>query len=85
MGLLTQPAYLPEQSGPEANKRYKRLRLQVFTGAFVAYAGFYLVRKNFSMAMPFMAQFGFEKGEFRADKLEKKNKADSEKNPYTNK
>ena len=63
MGLLTQPTYLPEQSGPEADKKYKKLRFQVFTGAFIAYAGFYLVRKNFSMAMPFMAQFGFEKGE----------------------
>lgn len=63
MGLLTQPAYLPEQTGPEADKKYKRLRFNVFTGAFIAYAGFYLVRKNFSMAMPFMSQFGFEKGE----------------------
>lgn len=63
MGLLSQPNYLPEQSGPEADKRYKSLRLQVFAGAFIAYAGFYLVRKNFSMAMPFMEQFGFEKGE----------------------
>ncbi|MBX7209688.1 MAG: phosphoglycerate transporter protein PgtP [Verrucomicrobiaceae bacterium] len=31
---------------------YKRLRLQVFIGIFVGYAGFYLVRKNFSVAMP---------------------------------
>ncbi|MCQ2051227.1 MAG: MFS transporter [Bacteroidaceae bacterium] len=64
MGLLSQPAYLPEQSGPVADKKYRNLRWQVFLGAFIAYAGFYLVRKNFSMAMPFMEQFGFEKGEF---------------------
>lgn len=31
---------------------YKRLRLQVFLGIFIGYAGFYLVRKNFSLAMP---------------------------------
>ena len=31
---------------------YKRLRLQVFAGIFIGYAGFYLVRKNFSLAMP---------------------------------
>lgn len=63
MGFLTQPAYKAEQTGPEAIKKYKVLRCQVFVGAFIAYAGFYLVRKNFSMAMPFMEQFGFEKGE----------------------
>ena len=63
MGFLTQPAYKAEQTDPEAIKKYKVLRCQVFVGAFIAYAGFYLVRKNFSMAMPFMEQFGFEKGE----------------------
>lgn len=63
MRFLSQPPYLPEQCGPEADLRYRRLRWQVFVGAFVAYAGFYLVRKNFSMAMPYMEQFGFEKGE----------------------
>ena len=30
---------------------------------FIGYAGFYIVRKNFSMAIPELAQFGFEKGE----------------------
>lgn len=63
MGFLTQPPYLPEQSGADADRRYRRLRWQVFLGAFLAYAGFYLVRKNFSMAMPYLEQFGFEKGE----------------------
>jgi OPA family glycerol-3-phosphate transporter-like MFS transporter len=31
---------------------YRRLRWQVFTGIFVGYAAFYLVRKNFALAMP---------------------------------
>ena len=31
---------------------YKSLRWQVFVGIFVGYAGYYIVRKNFSMAMP---------------------------------
>ena len=44
IGILKQPAYKPEQTGPEADARYKRLRLQVFLGAFIGYAGFYLVR-----------------------------------------
>ncbi len=31
---------------------YRRLRWQVFTGIFVGYAGFYLVRNNISLATP---------------------------------
>ena len=61
--LLTPPAYKTEQTGPEADARYKQLRWQVFLGIFIGYAGFYVVRKNFSMAIPMLANFGFEKGE----------------------
>ena len=61
--FLQQPAYLPAQTGPEADAKYKRLRLQVFVGAFIGYAGFYLVRKNLSMAIPAMAALGFAKTE----------------------
>ena len=61
--FLTPPAYKPEHTGPEADKQYKRLRWQVFLGIFIGYAGFYIVRKNFSMAIPMLAPFGFEKGE----------------------
>jgi OPA family glycerol-3-phosphate transporter-like MFS transporter len=32
--------------------QYRRLRLQVFLGIFLGYAAYYLVRKNFSLAMP---------------------------------
>jgi len=31
---------------------YRRLRWQVFTGIFIGYAAFYLVRKNFALAIP---------------------------------
>jgi OPA family glycerol-3-phosphate transporter-like MFS transporter len=31
---------------------YKKLRLQVFLGIFIGYAAFYLVRKNFALAIP---------------------------------
>ena len=54
--------YKPEQTGPEADAKYKRLRWQVFIGIFIGYAGFYLVRKNFSMAIPMLEPFGFTKG-----------------------
>lgn len=50
--FLTPPPAKPEQTGPEADARYKTLRLQVFAGAFIGYAAFYIVRKNLSMAIP---------------------------------
>ena len=61
--FLNPPAFKPEKSGAEANAEYKRLRWQVFLGIFIGYAGFYIVRKNFSMAIPMLADLGFDKGE----------------------
>ena len=61
--FLAPPAYKPEQTGPEADAKYKRLRWQVFVGIFIGYAGFYLVRKNLSMAIPMLEPLGFSKGE----------------------
>ncbi|MDO4511073.1 MAG: MFS transporter [Bacteroidales bacterium] len=61
--FLTPPAHKPAQTGPEADAKYRALRWQVFIGIFIGYAGFYIVRKNFSMAIPMLAPFGFEKGE----------------------
>ena len=63
LSFLKQPPYLPAQTGPEADAKYKRLRWQVFIGAFIGYAGFYLVRKNLSMAIPAMEPLGFDKTE----------------------
>ena len=42
---------LPEK---EIDPTYKRLRWQVFIGIFIGYAGYYLVRKNFALAMPYL-------------------------------
>ena len=61
--FLAPPAARPAQTGPEADAKYKKLRWHVFIGMCIGYAGFYLVRKNFSMAIPMLAPFGFEKGE----------------------
>lgn len=47
----------------EINSRYKFLRWQVFIGIFVGYAGYYLVRKNFSLVIPDLIQQGYSKGE----------------------
>lgn len=48
-----------EQIDPE----YKKLRLQVFLGIFIGYAAYYLIRKNFSLAMPYLIEEGFTKTE----------------------
>jgi len=45
----------------EIEPTYKKLRLQVFLGIFIGYAGYYLVRKNFSLAMPNLIAEGFSK------------------------
>ena len=64
IGFLKQPAYREElPAGPQTDAKYKSMRLQVFLGAFIGYAGFYLVRKNFSMAIPALAPLGFDKTE----------------------
>ncbi len=61
--FLAPPAFKPEMRGPEADARYKSLRWQVFVGVFIGYAAFYIVRKNFSMAIPMLEPFGIDKGE----------------------
>ncbi|MCK7536484.1 MAG: MFS transporter [Marinilabiliales bacterium] len=56
INFLKPPPYkepLPEE---KVDATYKRLRLQVFLGAFVGYAAYYLVRKNLALAIPGMIQ-----------------------------
>ncbi len=60
---LAPPAYKAEMPAEKVDSNYKKLRWQVFLGIFIGYAGFYIVRKNFSMAIPELAPFGFETGE----------------------
>ena len=61
--FLAPPAYKAEMPAEKVDSNYKKLRWQVFLGIFIGYAGFYIVRKNFSMAIPELAPFGFETGE----------------------
>lgn len=49
---------LPEQ---QIDPTYRWLREQVFLGTFVGYAGYYLLRKNFSLAIPFFIDQGYTK------------------------
>lgn len=52
----------PKPKEPIANamvdKTYKSMRIRVFLGAFLGYAGYYLVRKNLSLAAPDMINDG---------------------------
>ena len=61
--FLAPPAFKAELPAGEQKSAYSRYRWQVFLGIFIGYAGFYIVRKNFSMAIPFLEPFGFDKGE----------------------
>ncbi|MBU7319946.1 glycerol-3-phosphate transporter [Paenibacillus oleatilyticus] len=47
----------------QIDSEYKKLRLQVFLGIFIGYAAYYLLRKNFSLAMPYLTAQGFSKAE----------------------
>jgi OPA family glycerol-3-phosphate transporter-like MFS transporter len=47
----------------EVASTYTKLRWQVFFGIFVGYAGYYLVRKNFSLVMPDLIAMGYSKTE----------------------
>ncbi len=51
---------LPEH---KIDSHYKFMRWQVFMGIFIGYAGYYLVRKNFSLVMPDLIEQGYTKGQ----------------------
>lgn len=53
-------ARLPEA---EIDPLYRRLRWQIFLGIFFGYAAYYLVRKNFALAMPYLVEQGFSRGD----------------------
>ncbi|HEY0209356.1 glycerol-3-phosphate transporter [Acerihabitans sp.] len=42
---------------------YRRLRRQLFLGIFFGYAAYYLVRKNFALAMPYLVEQGYSHGD----------------------
>ena len=42
---------------------YRKLRWQIFMGIFFGYAAYYLVRKNFALAIPYLQEEGFSKAD----------------------
>lgn len=61
--FLAPPPFKAEMTGPQADAQYRKLRWQVFLGIFIGYAGFYIVRKNLSMAIPGLEALGFQTDE----------------------
>ena len=52
------PAAKEKLPAEKVDKTYKSMRIKVFLGAFLGYAGYYLVRKNLSLAAPEMIENG---------------------------
>lgn len=61
--FLKPPAPKPQLPEDKVDSEYKKMRLKVFLGIFIGYAGYYLVRKNFSIIMPDLIEQGYNKAE----------------------
>ncbi|MFT3902727.1 MAG: phosphoglycerate transporter protein PgtP [Niabella sp.] len=60
--FLKPPAPIKRLPESEVDPVYKSMRLKVFLGVYIGYAAYYLVRKNLTLAMPFLEQdFGYTK------------------------
>ncbi|MDH5629654.1 MAG: glycerol-3-phosphate transporter [Gammaproteobacteria bacterium] len=63
IGIFKPAPHIAKLPKDQIDPEYSRLRLQVFLGIFIGYAGYYLIRKNFSLAMPHLIEeYGFSKG-----------------------
>lgn len=61
-GWLQAPPPAPALAPKEVARKYPQLRLQVFIGIFIGYAGFYLIRNNISSIAPLlMDETGIDK------------------------
>lgn len=61
--ILTPPPHKELLPKDKIDSTYKRLRFQVFMGIFIGYAGYYLIRKNFSLVMPDLIEEGYTRGQ----------------------
>ena len=52
IGPLAPAAFAARLPADRVDPEYRRLRRRVFTGIFVGYAGYYLVRNNLALAIP---------------------------------
>ncbi|MCG8456340.1 MAG: hypothetical protein MI919_08660, partial [Holophagales bacterium] len=63
IGSLKPPPHQPALPPDKVDSTYRRLRYQVFLGIFIGYAGYYLVRRNFTLAMPNLIELGYSKAD----------------------
>ena len=54
----------PPLPADKVDSAYKRYRIQVFLSIFVGYAAYYFIRKNYSMAVPYlMEEYGYSRAQ----------------------
>lgn len=63
IGFLRPPSHQQPLPKEQVDPSYTKLRRQVYLGIFFGYAGYYLVRKNFTLAMPHLIEEGFTRAE----------------------
>lgn len=63
LGIFAPAAHRTPLPADRIDPVYRRLRWQIFAGIFIGYAGYYLLRKNFSLAMPYLVEQGYSRGE----------------------
>ena len=63
LGIFAPAAHRLPLPADRIDPLYRRLRWQIFAGIFIGYAGYYLLRKNFSLAMPYLVEQGYSRGE----------------------
>ena len=63
MNIFKPAAHKELIADDKIDSSYKSLRFKVFVGIFLGYAGYYLVRKVFSLAMPDLINLGYTKTE----------------------
>lgn len=59
LSIFKPAAHKARLPAAEIDPLYRRLRWQIFIGIFFGYAAYYLVRKNFALAMPYLIEQGF--------------------------
>ncbi|MDU6903809.1 MAG: MFS transporter [Veillonella sp.] len=64
MSIFSPAPHIERLPEAQIDSTYKRLRHEVFAGTFIGYATFYLIRQNFSLAVPYMiAEYGYTKAD----------------------
>ncbi len=63
LSIFKPAAHQPRVDDSRVDPLYRKLRWQIFLGIFFGYAAYYLVRKNFALAMPYLVEQGFSRGD----------------------